>query len=83
MDPINIDVEPNVSDDPEELISRLESIQTYGTVTPDPDEPPAIFDDEQEPSSGLIDLIRKNSQVEEQPTTVRKSTETKKWITEF
>ena len=47
-----------------ELASILESLPSYENLTQNSDEP-AVFDDEQEPSTGLINLIRKNSQSEE------------------
>ncbi|CAF1459213.1 unnamed protein product [Rotaria magnacalcarata] len=51
----------------DELISRLESLPSYGNLIQNTDEP-ALFDDEQEPQSGLIDFIRRNSTAE--PSTI-------------
>ncbi len=42
------------------LISRLESLPSYENLIQNSDEP-AIFDEEHEPSPGLINLIRRNS----------------------
>lgn len=72
MDSVDVDLERKTTDDPEELLSRLESLPAYDSLTQLSDEPPAIFDDEQEPSSGLIELLRKNSQVEEPTPVVNK-----------
>ena len=54
-------------DKSDELISRLESLPSYGNILQNSDES-ALFDDEQEPSLGLIDFIRRNS-IAEQATT--------------
>ncbi|CAF2678825.1 unnamed protein product [Rotaria sp. Silwood2] len=54
----------------DELISRLESLPSYENPLQNSDEF-ALFDDEQEPSSGLINLIRRNSQSEQ--TTINSS----------
>jgi hypothetical protein len=55
---------PKSIDNPDELVSALESLPLYENLTQNTDEP-AIFDDEQEPLTGLISFIRKNSDLEE------------------
>jgi hypothetical protein len=47
-----------------ELASILESLPSYENLAQNSDED-AVFDDDQEPSTGLIKLIRKNSLLEE------------------
>jgi hypothetical protein len=44
----------------DDLVNLLESLPSYGNLTKHEDAS-AIFDDENEPSTGLISLIRKNS----------------------
>lgn len=46
------------------LSSRLESLPLYETLNQNSDEQ-AVFNEEQEPSSGLINLIRRNSYLED------------------
>ena len=57
------------------LTSMLESLPSYENLTENSDES-ALFDEEQEPPSGLINLIRRNSYSEEtsitSPNTVRR-----------
>ena len=48
-----------------ELASKLESLP-YENLAQHSDED-AVFDNDQEPSAGLIKLIRKNSLLEEEP----------------
>lgn len=48
----------------EELANVLESLPSYESLNQTSDEP-AVFDEEKEPSSGLIEQIRHNSQSEE------------------
>lgn len=56
---------PRKLDNPdEELTTVLESLPSYENLTQKSDEP-AVFDDEKEPATGLIELIRHNSQSEE------------------
>ncbi len=47
-------------DNPDELTTMLESLPSYETLQEIQDES-AVFDADNEPSSGLISLIRKNS----------------------
>jgi hypothetical protein len=47
-------------DNVDELTTKLESLSSYENLQ-EIQEEPAIFDDDNEPSSGLINLIRKNS----------------------
>ena len=47
-------------DSTEELTTLLESLPSYGNLTA-PEDESAIFDEENEPSTGLINLIRTNS----------------------
>lgn len=54
---------PSTIDTPDNLTSVLESLPSYEDLTQSSDEP-AVFDDEQEPPVGLIDLIRRNSEIE-------------------
>jgi hypothetical protein len=54
---------PSTIDTPDNLTSVLESLPSYEDLTQSSDEP-AVFDDEQEPPIGLIDLIRRNSEIE-------------------
>jgi hypothetical protein len=56
---------PRTIDNPDELTSMLESLPSYDNLTQNSDEP-AVFADEQEPPTGLINLIRKNSDLEEE-----------------
>ena len=65
MDEINHNSEEKILENPEELTAVLESLPSYESLTQNSDEP-AVFDDEQEPSSGLIDLIRRNSQADDE-----------------
>jgi len=58
---------PKAIDNPDELAIMLESLPSYENLTQNSDEP-AVFDDEQEPSIGLINLIRKNSEPREATT---------------
>jgi hypothetical protein len=58
---------PRRLDSADELASILESLPSYDNLAQNSDED-AVFDDDQEPSSGLINLIRKNSLLEETPT---------------
>lgn len=44
----------------DELTTALEALPSYENLSENPDES-AVFDDENEPSTGLINLIRKNS----------------------
>ena len=46
------------------LSSRLESLPSYENLNQNSDEQ-AVFNEEQEPSSGLINLIRRNSYMED------------------
>ncbi|UJR09301.1 hypothetical protein I4U23_013544 [Adineta vaga] len=50
------------------LSSTLESLPSYENLNQNPDEQ-AVFNEEQEPSSGLINLIRRNSYLEDDVTT--------------
>lgn len=52
---------PKMIDNSEELAARLESLPSFENLTQNTDEP-AVFDDDGEPSTGLINLIRRNSQ---------------------
>ena len=59
----------------DELTSVLESLPAYDHLIQTSDEPP-VFDDEKEPATGLIDMIRHNSQADDATdtiTTVRKT----------
>ena len=57
---------PRRSENSDELASLLESLPSYENLVQSSAE--SIFsDDEQEPSAGLINLIRKNSQTEKTP----------------
>jgi hypothetical protein len=47
-------------DNLDELTTMLESLPSYENIQENQDEP-AIVDDDNEPSTGLINLIRKNS----------------------
>ena len=47
-------------DSTDELTTMLESLPSYD-IAPENQEESAIFDDDIEPSTGLINLIRKNS----------------------
>jgi len=47
-------------DNPDELTTMLESLPSYENIQENQDEP-AIVDDDNEPPTGLINLIRKNS----------------------
>lgn len=47
-------------DNPDELTTMLESLPSYENLQ-EPQDESAIFEDDNEPSSGLINLIRKNS----------------------
>ena len=61
-------------DNKDELTTVLESLPSYESLIQTSDEPP-VFDDEKEPATGLIDLIRRNSQADDAAdtvTTVRK-----------
>jgi hypothetical protein len=53
-------LQPSHVDNPDELTTMLESLPSYGNLQETQDES-AVFDDDTEPSSGLINLIRKNS----------------------
>lgn len=55
-------VQSNHVENSDELISTLESLQSYENLQENTDES-AIFEDDTEPSSGLINLIRRNSVV--------------------
>jgi hypothetical protein len=52
----------------DELTTVLESLPSYESLTQTSDEPP-VFDDEKEPATGIIDIIRHNSQSEESTIT--------------
>ena len=60
---------PKSLDQPEELTTALESLPSYESLIQTSEEP-AVFDDEKEPATGLIDFIRRNSQTEEPTTNV-------------
>jgi hypothetical protein len=49
------------------LTSMLEALPLYENLNQKSDEP-AVFDDDREPSSGLINLIRRNSYLEDETT---------------
>jgi hypothetical protein len=53
-------LQPKRIDNPDELTTILESLSSYQNLQENPDES-AVFDDDTEPSSGLINLIRTNS----------------------
>ena len=53
-------VQSKLIDNVDELTTKLESLSSYENLQITPDEP-AVFEDDNEPSSGLINLIRKNS----------------------
>ncbi|CAF0875843.1 unnamed protein product [Rotaria sordida] len=55
---------PSRLNNSDELISKLETLPSYENLIQNSDEP-ALFDDEHEPSSGLIKMIRRNSQSEQ------------------
>ncbi|CAF1342954.1 unnamed protein product [Rotaria sp. Silwood1] len=57
---------PRRLDNPDELISNLESLPSYENLIQNSDES-TVFDDEQEPSLGLINFIRQSS-LSESPT---------------
>lgn len=57
------------TDNEEELIAKLESLPSYET-SQETQEESAIFEDDSEPSTGLISLIRRNSVPTSQSTTV-------------
>jgi hypothetical protein len=68
---------PSTIDTPDNLTSVLESLPSYEDLTQSSDEP-AVFDDEQEPPVGLIDLIRRNSEIEGAITNLSETVRTKK-----
>jgi len=53
-------LQPSRVDNTDELTTMLESLPSYENLQETPDES-AVFDDDTEPSIGLINLIRKNS----------------------
>ncbi|CAF4535218.1 unnamed protein product, partial [Rotaria magnacalcarata] len=53
-------LQANHSDSTEEIASILEALPSYQNLQETQDES-AVFDDDNEPSTGLISLIRKNS----------------------
>ncbi len=55
---------PNTIENPEDLAAMLEALPSYDALAPTSGEP-TVFDDEQEPPTGLINLIRKNSEPKE------------------
>jgi hypothetical protein len=55
-------------DNVDELTAKLESLSSYENIQETPDVP-AVFEDDNEPSIGLINLIRKNSVQGSQPDT--------------
>jgi hypothetical protein len=59
---------PGSLGNPDELTTVLESLPSYESLTQTSDEPP-VFDDEKEPATGIIDIIRHNSQSEESTIT--------------
>jgi len=73
---------PKSIDNPDELTSMLESLPSYENLTQNSDEP-AVFDDEQEPSTGLIELIRKNSEPREVTTDSSNTVRMKMILTVF
>jgi hypothetical protein len=56
-------------DNKDELTTVLESLPSYESLIQTSDEPP-VFDDEKEPATGLIDLIRRNSQADDAADTI-------------
>jgi hypothetical protein len=52
---------PRSLDNSDELTTVLESLPSYENLKQTSDEPP-VFDDEKEPATGIINLIRHNSQ---------------------
>lgn len=51
---------PKPIEETEDLAAKLEALPSYENLKHDINEP-AVFNDEQEPSTGLIELIRRNS----------------------
>ena len=73
---------PSTIDTPDKLTSVLESLPSYEDLTQSSDEP-AVFDDEQEPPVGLIDLIRRNSEIEGAITNLSETVRTIKFYRYF